>query len=783
MYRKAKELALTGWVCNGPDGVHMEVDATEAEADSFCNALQADAPARAVVRSVHRRRIAHAAHAGFRILESRDSGETDGLQPAPDFAPCAECIAEMRDPNDRRHGYAFVTCTHCGPRHSIVKALPYDRAHTSMSAFTPCPACLAEYGDPSDRRFHSQTNSCPDCGMRMELHDGGKGSLSIPQNDIIPAAVSALKDGRIVAVKGVGGYLLLCDAGDPATVRRLRDRKHRPHKPLALLYPDMQSVADAYLLSEREREELSGPAAPILLLRPRLSASGLPPLEEIAPGLSEIGVMLPSAPLLYAVSERFGRPLVATSGNVSGSPIIHEDAEALRLLKDVADLVLTHDRDIVTPQDDSVMRITPLRGHRILLRRSRGFAPSLSHRRTGSSAAVFAAGALLKSSFTLGCGRDAFVSQYLGDTDGYEAQTAYRSAAAGMMAMFSERPSVVLADRHPQFFSTRFAEELGASLSAPVFAVPHHKAHAAAVLAENGMLEGAGRVLCIVWDGTGLGDDGNAWGGEFFLHADGRLDRIHHFGSFDVVAGDKMAVEPRLSALSLCHATGVPVERLRDRFTPKEWNVYTRLLGKAMVRTSSVGRIFDALSSILLGCDRQSYEGQAAMLLESRAAAHLAQTEGLPSAYPAPGIGPDGSIRLSGWMSSMMEDADAGLSAGEVAAKFHVSLASLVCRLALMHGVRSVACSGGVFQNALLVDLLDRMLPEGHRLLLHRGLPPNDESVSFGQLAFWDHDLDGLRSRNRIKNDEATEEAEAHPSIIEKNKNHVFGDTRTDKVH
>lgn len=652
-----------------------------------------------------------------------------------------------------------------------------------MSAFTPCPACQAEYGNPSDRRFHSQTNSCPECGISMELHEGGKGSLSIPQNDIIPTAVSALQEGRIVAVKGVGGYLLLCAAGDAATVRRLRDRKHRPHKPLALLYPDMQSVVDAYLLSDREREELSGPAAPILLLRPRPSAIGQLPVEEIAPGLSEIGVMLPSAPLLYAVSERFGRPLVATSGNVSGSPIIFEDAEALRQFKDVADLILTHDRDIVTPQDDSVMRITPLCGHRILLRRSRGFAPSLSHRRTGSSAGVFAAGALLKSSFTLGCGRDAFVSQYLGDTDGYEAQTAYRSAAAGMMAIFSMNPSVVLADRHPQFFSTRFAEELGASLCAPVFAVPHHKAHAAAVLAENDLLDARSAVLCVVWDGTGLGDDGNAWGGEFFLYADGRLERIHHFQFFDVIAGDKMAAQPRLSALSLCHATGLPVDRLRDRFTQQEWNVYHRMLGKPMVRTSSVGRIFDAVSSLLFGCDRQSYEGQAAMFLESRAAAHLAQIEGLPSTYPAPGIAPDGAILLSGWTASMMQDLDAGLSAGEVAAKFHVSLASLVCRLARMHGVRSIACSGGVFQNALLVDLLDRMLPEDHRLWLHRELPPNDESVSFGQLAYWDHDLDGLRSRNRIKNEKATEEAEAYPSIIEKNKNHVFGDTRTDKVH
>lgn len=723
------------------------------------------------------------AHPDFHIATSREDGDAEGLQPAPDFAPCGECLAEMQDPSDRRYGYAFITCTQCGPRFSVMDDLPYDRRNTSMVAFDACPACSAEYADPSNRRFHSQTNSCPDCGITMRLHDSVAGECRIPQSDMLPRVAAALQSGHIVAVKSIGGYLLLCDAGSEDTVRRLRDRKRRPEKPLALLYPDLQRVAASYRLSPEEERELTGHAAPILLLRPASTASVSLPWDEIAPGLDRIGVMLPASPLLHALSALFGRPLVATSGNVSGSPIIHDDGQALLLLTQVADLILSHDREIVTPQDDSVMRFTPSGGRRILIRRSRGFAPSLSHQRSRGGEAVFACGALLKSTFTLGYGRDAFVSQYLGDTDVYEAQSAYRDAAERMMTLFPEKPAVVIADRHPGYFSSRYAEELGRSLDATVVAVPHHKAHAAAVLAENGLLGADTPVLCVVWDGTGLGDDGNAWGGEFFLHRDGRLERLYHFVSFEVIAGDKMAMEPRLSAISVCHAVGLSLERMSDRFTPQEWRVYKSLLGQSTVRTTSVGRLFDAVASLALGCDRQSFEGQAAMLLERHASAHLEDCNTLPQPYPDPAIDAGGGVCLSAWMTAILGDLDAGASAGEVAARFHVSLASLVVRIARAHGLRSIACSGGVFQNALLVDLLEQMLPEDHRLLLHRELPPNDENVSFGQMACWDHDIDGCRKRCTENTGITPQTAETYRSEPKSNRNHVFGNTRTDKVH
>ena len=782
-YRMATERSLKGWVCNGSDGVHLEVNASGDQAMAFCAALVEHAPGKALIRDAVCRPAAPATYADFRILGSEDAADTYGLLVAPDFAPCRECIAEMYDPDDRRYGYPFITCTGCGPRYSVIRSLPYDRQETSMSAYVPCEACEREYHDPEDRRFHSQTNSCPACGIRMHLYEGGRLHINPGSGDILVAVTDALKAGRIVAVKGVGGYLLLCDASDGDVIRLLRQRKQRPHKPFAVMYPDEASVARSFDLMDAAREELCGSASPIVLLMPGAAAADQLQMEAIAPGLGRIGVMLPSSPLLRWIADSFGRALVATSGNISGSPIIHQDDQALRLLASVADLILTHDREILMPQDDSVMQFSPSGLHRIILRRSRGLPLSLHYQRVGYTGSVLATGALLKSTFTLARGEDAFTSQYLGNTDSYEARSAYRETVSRMMHLLKVRPEAILADLHPGYFAHEFAEEMGKTLQVPVAFIQHHRAHAAAVLAENGLLSHAGPVLCVIWDGTGLGDDGSIWGGEFFIYHDGALERILHFADFPVIAGDKMAAEPRLSALSLCMAGGLESDGLTGKFTREEWSVYRRLASDPRaLRTTSVGRLFDAVASLVCGCDRQSHEGQAAMQLEHQAAAYL-QRNGTAAGWDEEAVIPvSGQIPTAAFMAPVFRDIGAGMEPGRIAARFHQSLVRLICEIAALHRVRTIACSGGVFQNALLADLLAERIGDGIRVCHHRQLSPNDESISFGQLAYWDHDIDGCRSVAKGNETKSHAMASAYSSTIKK-RDHVFGNTRTDQVH
>jgi hydrogenase maturation protein HypF len=758
VYRLATQAGLVGWVRNGADGVHIELNLpSRAALQAFLTDLREQAPPLAHLAKVAHWPVAPQTFPDFQINESVGLGAVT-MPLTPDFALCADCRAELHTPTDRRQGYAFITCTNCGPRYSIVQRLPYDRPLTSMRGFAMCPTCAAEYHDPTDRRYFSQTNSCPDCGIVLRLWTGesegdvlpknrldepgsqspGIGHwLDLPASGLIGQVVERLNRGRIVAVKGIGGYLLLAEATQAETLRTLRARKHRPTKPFALLYPDAPSLAEDVVLGDDEEALLQGPVGPICLLplRPR-PASGLC-TDQIAPGLAQIGAMLPYAPLLELIAKAINRPLVATSANLSQSPIEYQDEQALDRLPHLADDILIHNRPILVPQDDSVVRFAPASRERIVLRRARGLAPSLRLPHFRPCGDWLATGAMLKGTFALTHAGQVYVSQYLGDLTGYDNQQNYQQNLTHLTQVLGHQPSVVLTDAHPDYPSTHLGRQLAQAANLPVVAVQHHLAHFAGVLAEHGLLTSPAPVLGVVWDGTGLGDDGAIWGGEFFTYKNFDFVRANHFAYFPHLAGDKMAQEPRLAALAATTGLMGADDWLRPKFTATEWAAYQQLRQRISLRTSSVGRLLDAVASLLGLADRNHHEGEAAMYLEALAQRYF-QQNGMskdPGTY-LPNSLFAGPVPTGEFLSGVLADLQSGDDRSLIAAKVHRSLIGAVWLVAQQTGAKQVAFSGGVFQNALLVDLARHYLP-GFALYFPQQLSPNDEGISFGQLAYW----------------------------------------------
>lgn len=737
VWQLARAMHLRGTVSNGANGVHVYVNADWETARHFLERIRAEAPKLARIQSAVWQEAAPVEFTHFSISKSQSDGPASLLL-TPDLALCDACRAELTDPANRRFGYAFTTCTHCGPRYSILQKLPYDRPTTTMAAFEMCADCAREYHDPANRRFYAQTNSCPNCPVTLALFDAAGRSLTANQSELLRTVLTSLRGGCIVAVKGIGGYLLLCDATNADAIAQLRDRKHRPAKPLAVLYPNGAAIRQDCYVADDEWALLTGSASPIMLLTQRDEPVSGIVADQLAPGLSQLGVMLPYAPLLALIAGRFGKPLVATSGNVSGSPICYTDEQALDHLPAVADLILTHNRAIVVPEDDSVMRLSPTYRQPIILRRSRGFAPTfVSPLRGRDEGGILALGASLKSTFAWQLRGNTYVSQYLGDLESYDTQTGFRHTLDHFLTLFDAKPDRLLADEHEGYFSTQLARELALTWGVPLVSVQHHEAHLAAVLAENDLLHRDEHVLGVIWDGTGYGTDGHIWGGEFITYQSGAFDRIRHFAYFDALLGDKMPREPRLSALSLAHDLPGATAFVRPAFTADEWTLYTKVLAQNRLKTSSVGRLFDGVAALLGLADRVSYEGEAALLLEDRAACHI-RANGYPSATNyLPDPLPTAPIPTQVILAGVARDMGANVPAGQIAANFHYTLVRSVAAVARQTGIRTLAFSGGVFQNALLVDWLRHELEPAHTLFFHRQLSPNDECISFGQLAHY----------------------------------------------
>ncbi|MER6746298.1 carbamoyltransferase HypF [Streptomyces fungicidicus] len=744
VYGLAGELRLAGHVTNTGDGVVVEVEGVSSAVDRFCARVAPDAPPLAVVESVETRELPVTRETGFGIVASRSDGPVRTLV-APDTATCDDCLAELGDPGDRRHRHPFVTCTHCGPRFTVVTGLPYDREHTTMAGFPLCRDCDREYRDPGDRRFHAQPVACPACGPRLRFVAGPRCPSTDTGGDPVGAAVALLAAGGVLAVKGLGGYHLACDATRPQVVAELRRRKARGDKPFALMARDAADVGHLVRMGAAERELLTGRVRPVVLMRRRPDvrpAPGAPvPADAVAPGSPDLGVMLPYTPVHHLLLGAPGAPrlLVMTSGNVSGEPIVTDDDEALERLAGLADGWLTHDRPVQVPCDDSVVRVCD--GEPLVLRRSRGYVP-LPVTLPVEVVPALAVGGDLKNVFCLGEGGRAWLSAHVGDMDGLAAQEAFGRAERHLESVTGVRPALLAADAHPGYRSGAWARRHAGDR--PVLRVQHHHAHIASVLAENGVPEGD-RVIGVALDGTGHGDDGAVWGGEFLLADYDGFRRFAHLAYVPLPGGDAAVRRPYRMALAHLYAAGLALDPdlpCAAACPPGELDVLRAQLTRGLncVPTSSMGRLFDAVSSLAGVCHHAGYEAQAAIELEAAAvragdgeppdpryAFRLTDGRGPLAALPGP------------LLAAVVEDVRRRVPPAVIAARFHLAVARLVTEVCgaarAAAGLRTVALTGGVFSNALLSSACARELrAAGFTVLRHRDVPPNDGGLALGQL-------------------------------------------------
>ncbi|MEY9964119.1 hydrogenase maturation protein HypF [Streptacidiphilus sp. MAP12-16] len=748
VYTLATGLGLVGHVTNTAEGVVAEVEGTPSAVALFCTRIADDAPPLALVESVDHHPVDAAGGSGFAILASSGGGPAATLV-SPDVATCGACLAELADPADRRYRHPFITCTNCGPRFTIVTGLPYDRDHTTMARFPMCSDCSREYTDPADRRFHAQPVACHACGPRLRLLLAHPGSPPRPEpgpsRDPVAAARGLIAAGSILAVKGIGGYHLACDATNPTAVALLRQRKARGDKPFALMARDLADIQRLAHVGAEERTLLTGQVRPIVLLRRHPDTASL--AADVAPGSPDLGFMLPYTPLHHLLLGLPGDPagprlLVMTSGNLSGEPIVTDDTEALDRLEHLADAWLTHDRPIHVPCDDSVVRVCD--GAPLTLRRSRGYAP-LPVTLPLPVRPALAVGGDLKNAFCLGEGRHAWLSAHIGDMDDLATQHAFERAEEQLESTTGVRPELLSADRHPRYRSGQWAERHRAGR--PLVRVQHHHAHVAAAMAEHG-LDGSLQVIGIAFDGTGYGDDGAVWGGETLLADYDGYRRFAHLAYVPLPGGDVAVQRPYRMALAHLSAAGLawtPDLPCTVACPQDERRLLARQLERDLncVPTSSMGRLFDAVSSLAGVCHLAGYEAQAAIELEA-AALQAADDEGPGYAFalrPRPQDDPSAALIAdpAPVLAAVVADVRAGTGKAVIAARFHAAVALLVLRICVaareQHGLETVALTGGVFANTLLsASCASALRRDGFTVLRHRHIPPNDGGLALGQL-------------------------------------------------
>jgi hydrogenase maturation protein HypF len=772
LYRTATELGLAGWIRNDTRGVILEVEGAPAALRHFAERLRTAPPPRAVIKDVEAEWLEPAGLTGLRILHSDADGDREAAV-LPDLATCPACLSDIGldgQAGDRRMAYAFTNCTDCGPRFSILRALPYDRPNTTMAGFELCPACRAEYEDPLDRRFHAQPTACPACGPRLyrlpatrkpraaappDLGDGGDGGRPHPASppdmgdggegerlEVVRDAAEEIRAGGVAAVKGLGGFHLVVDAGDAAAVGRLRARKHRPTKPLAVMVRDLEMARALVRVSPEAGALLASPEAPIVLL-PKLADA--PVADAVAPGNPYLGVMMPYTPLHHLLLRELDRPVVATSGNLSDEPICIDEAEAAERLAGIADAFLVHDRPIERPVDDSVIQW--MAGAPRTVRRSRGYAPLP----VGVPAALpptLAVGGHLKNTIALARGTDVFLSQHIGDLETPQARDAFERVIADFLRLYEVEPALLAHDLHPDYASTTWALDddalAAAGLDRPPrrIAVQHHHAHLASCLADN---EFEGSALGVVWDGTGLGPDGTVWGGEFLLGDAGGYRRVAHLRPFRLPGGDAAVKAPWRVAVALA-AEGLgldPAAADRPGFglgvgtgeSEAERAVLVRMLGSGLRSpwTTSAGRLFDGVAALLGVRQQAGFEGEAAMALE------FAVDPAESGSYRFDVIdGPEGALVVD-WapaLDSLLADRAGGSGVGAMAGRFHNGLVDAILEVAERVGERAVALTGGCFQNVVLAERTAAAAAgRGMKPLLHARVPANDGGLALGQVA------------------------------------------------
>jgi hydrogenase maturation protein HypF len=726
VYRLAGAHGLGGWVRNDARGVTIEAFGPAASLDAFVSALQASPPPAARIADFSWRAIAGRPETAFRIIASEPSADRRMSIPA-DLATCPDCVREIGDPADRRYRYPFTNCTNCGPRFTIALDIPYDRPNTTMAPFRMCPACHAEYESPSDRRFHAQPNACPACGPRLWLAGPDGGDLA--SADPIADAALAIRRGAIVAVKGLGGFHLACDAASAAAVAELRAGKRRDEKPFAVMAADLAGAGTIADLDADERQLLLSVERPIVIARRRASAALAP---NVAPGNPLVGVMLPYAPLHHLLLAAAGRPLVMTSGNLSEEPLAYRNDEALDRLAGIADVFLLHDREIDTRCDDSVARV--IAGAPVVIRRSRGHVPRGIAARGSFSEPVLACGALLKNTFCLGVDGTAYLGPHIGDLENLETFDAYDHAIGRMERFLGVRPAVIAHDLHPAYLSTRYALDRPEPLKV---AVQHHHAHVCAAMAEHEM---NGPVIGVAYDGTGLGSDGQAWGGEILVAEYTRFTRVATFRPIRLAGGDLAIRQVWRQALALIDDAfdgDAPLDRfaLFGRVPPRHVAVVRAMLAHGVNTPAAhgVGRYFDAVGALALGKTESRFEGQVA--LEWNLAADPDE-DGRYRFVVAGGPGPQ-ELDLRPAIRMLTGELLAGVSPGVVSARFHNTLAAATVELIEIarrrFGDLPAVLTGGVFQNALLVERVIREAGPAVRVLRHALVPPGDGGLALGQ--------------------------------------------------
>lgn len=777
VYRIATEMALPGWVLNSPQGVFIEVEGKKDLLDMFIFRLQTETPPRAFIQSLE---FSFLDPIGFKIFEIRES-DFSGKKTAlvmPDIATCPDCLNEIFDSSNRRYLYPFTNCTNCGPRFSIIKALPYDRANTSMNEFEMCPECKAEYENPNDRRFHAQPNACPVCGPQLELWDN-EGNKIAEKNEAIKLTSQAILEGKTIAVKGLGGFHIIVDARNEDAVKRLREKKHREEKPFALMFPSFEAIKKECEINELETRLLVSPESPIVLVNKKLvidtdplkTASRLDnfsifqnPDSQIAPSVAPnnpyFGVMLPYTPLHHILMKELGFPIVATSGNISDEPICIDEHEALNRLHAIADLFLVHNRPIVRHVDDSIVRI--ILGRELVTRRARGYAPLPIQVKTNSASPVLAVGAHLKNTIALNTDNNIFISQHIGDLETSEALNAFRKVISDFQTLYETKPDRVACDLHPDYLSTQYARISRKEL----FGIQHHYAHVAACMAENQI---EGELLGVSWDGTGLGTDNTIWGGEFLISTETSFERVATFKQFLLPGGEKAIKEPRRAGIGLLYAimaessfNQMDIETIKA-FTKSELDLIKQMLTNKTNTplTSSVGRLFDGVASLTGLRQHMSFEGQAAMELEyltmqsntdeiysfsvdginvtkdklslPKAQSQITTGDSQRSKEPI-----NKSLMAIDWSATIKEiinDVRHHVPTYNISRKFHNTLTEIIITIAKKVGLPKVILTGGCFQNRYLTELtVKRLFEEGFKPYWHQRIPPNDGGISLGQI-------------------------------------------------
>ncbi len=735
IYNLARSLRLKGYVLNSSEGVVIDVESQDAAMESFVRAIEENPPPLAKIEQISTRTLPTVGYDSFLIRESLPQ-EGKFVLVSPDIATCPKCLSELMDRADRRYGYPFTNCTNCGPRYTIIQDIPYDRAKTTMTKFMMCPPCQREYEDPSDRRFHAQPNACPQCGPSLRLlASSSTESIDPWPSDSRHPSVAPLQDvrsllklGKIVAIKGLGGFHLACDAENNSAVKRLRNRKRKSDKPFALMSREIASIERYCEVSETERKILEDPQKPIVLLR-KLKVNRIS--KHVAPGNNYLGVMLPYTPLHYLLFGDFLTTLVMTSGNLSEEPIVTSNEDALETLSKIADYFLFHNRDIYMRVDDSVVRAYEERER--VIRRTRGFAPHpIDMGRELPE--ILACGAELKNTFCLTKGRYAILSQHIGDLANYETLFFFEETLKNLKKLFRVEPKIVAYDLHPEYLSTKFAlQQSGVKL----VGVQHHHAHIAACMAENHLRE---KVIGIAFDGTGYGTDGQIWGGEFLVADFGGFERRGHFRYLPLPGGDSAIREPYRMAVSYLYDTFGPEFRdlgieLLERISGKRIEIIVKMIERRIntVLTSSCGRLFDAVSSLIGVMDEINYEAQAAIELE------MVANSAVDELYPYEILNTDLLvIDCRTMIKGIIDDLRGKVGKGVISAKFHNALASMILDMCKKIGasveINKVCLSGGCFQNIYLLDkTLNGLRRNGFEVFIHEKVPPNDGGISLGQ--------------------------------------------------